>query len=139
MITWRVDSTQLNKQFADDVDELLSADPSHWVVTQGKRSHDDQARLYAAYLAGGPLAAPPGHGAHEKGLAVDVTLVRGNHDVWNYRDSDWRRLVHKVHMHPRLHSLDDHGDTDHIEAVNWRLIAARENAARIAAKENAAK
>lgn len=136
-VMWRVDSTAIDdKQFVDDVDELLSGDPSHWVVTQGKRTRAEQEKLYEKYLAGGPLAAPPGHSAHEKGEAVDVTLVRGGHDVWNYRDPDWRRLVHKIHLHPRLHSLDDHGDTDHIEAVNWRLVAARreqhanENAAR---------
>lgn len=123
MITWRVDSTKLDKQFADDVDELLEGDSAHWFVTYGRRSHEEQSKLYQAYLRGGPLAAPPGHSAHEQGLAVDVTLVVNGHDIWNYKDANWRRLVHKIHLHPRLHSLDDIGDTDHIEAVNWRLIA----------------
>jgi hypothetical protein len=128
VITWRVDSTKLDKQFADDVDALLSDDPGNWVVTYGRRTREEQAALYAKYLKGGPRAAPPGESAHEAGFAVDVTLVVGNHDDWNYKDSNWRRLVHRIHMHPRLHSLDDIGDTDHIEAVNWRLLAHKQTA-----------
>jgi D-alanyl-D-alanine dipeptidase len=127
-VSWKVDRSLVNEQFANDVDKLLADDPDSWVVTQGFRTSTYQQALYDKYLKGGPLAAPPGHSAHEKGLAVDVTLVRGGHDIWNYKDPAWRRLVHSVHMHPRLHSLDDHGDTDHIEAVNWRAIAATINA-----------
>lgn len=126
MVTWKVDASQLNAQFAQDVVGLLQDDPANWFITYGFRTRDEQAALYAKYLQGGPLAAPPGHSAHEVGLAVDITLVRNGEDIWDYRDPDWRRLVYKVHMHPRLHSLDDHGDTDHIEAVNWRMIAAEQ-------------
>jgi D-alanyl-D-alanine dipeptidase len=128
-ITWKVDKAKLDPHFAGDVEALLRPDPGNWFVTYGFRTREEQAALYAKYLAGGPLAAPPGHSAHEAGLAVDVTLVKGGHDDWNYTDSDWRRLVNAVHMAPRLHSLDDHGDTDHIEAVNWRLIASQTAAA----------
>jgi phage-related protein len=42
-------------------------------VTSGFRSYAEQARLYARYLAGGPLAARPGTSSHEKGEAIDVT------------------------------------------------------------------
>lgn len=128
MITWKVDRSQLNQRFASDIDQLLLNDESNWYVTQGFRSSVYQQALYEKYLQGGPLAAPPGHSAHEVGLAVDVTLVRDGKDIWDYKDPAWRRLVEKVHMHPRLHSLDDHGDTDHIEAVNWRIIAATKDA-----------
>lgn len=122
-ITWKVDRTQLVPQFAADVDALLSADPGDWFVTYGFRTREEQAALYATYLKGGPLAAPPGSSAHEFGLAVDVTLVLGGSDDWNYKDSSWRRMIHAVHLAPRLHSLDDYGDSDHIESVNWRAIA----------------
>lgn len=41
-------------------------------VLSGGRSHEDQARAYAAYKAGrGNLAAPPGSSVHESGRAVD--------------------------------------------------------------------
>lgn len=123
-VVWRVDRGKLREPFADDVNQLLHDDPDTWVVTAGHRERSEQAALYKIYLSGGPRAASPGNSAHEADLAVDVTLVRGGHDIWNSSDPSWRRLVHKVHLHPRLHSLDDIGDTDHIEAVNWRLIAS---------------
>lgn len=42
-------------------------------VTSGFRTYQQQAALYQRYLAGGPLAAPPGTSSHESGQAVDVT------------------------------------------------------------------
>lgn len=123
-VVWKVDRSQLREPFASDVNDLLDADPSTWYVTQGFRSTAQQAALYQKHLDGGPLAAPPGQSAHEAGLAVDLTLVRDGKDVWGYTDPDWRRIVEKVRAHPRLHSLDAYGDTDHIESVNWRKIAA---------------
>lgn len=45
----------------------------HGSVTSGFRSYAEQSRLYARYLAGGPLAARPGTSSHERGQAVDVT------------------------------------------------------------------
>jgi LAS superfamily LD-carboxypeptidase LdcB len=37
------------------------------------RTYEQQAQLYELYLLGqGPLAAPPGSSAHERGVAVDV-------------------------------------------------------------------
>lgn len=42
-------------------------------VSSTVRSRETQARLYRDYLAGrGPLAAPPGHSAHERGEAIDI-------------------------------------------------------------------
>lgn len=124
MITWKVERRELREPFATDVNDLLDADPAHWFVTQGLRSTAQQAALYQKHLDGGPLAAPPGQSAHEAGLAVDVTLVRDGKDIWDSADPDWRRLVAAVRAHPRLHSLDNVGDTDHIESTNWRKIAA---------------
>lgn len=37
------------------------------------RTHEDQERLYAAYKAGGNLAAPPGKSNHETGTALDIS------------------------------------------------------------------
>lgn len=42
------------------------------VATSTFRTREQQQKLYDAYLAGGPLAAPPGQSAHEKGMAIDL-------------------------------------------------------------------
>lgn len=120
MIVWRVDRTLLEPEFAADIDALLAADPAHWVVTYGFRTRLEQAALYKKFLEGGPRAAPPGTSAHESGLAVDLTLVVQKTDIWDYHDANWLRLVAAVLAHPRLHSLANIGDTDHIEKVKWR-------------------
>lgn len=46
------------------------------VVTSVRRSREEQAKLYAAYLAGrNPYpVAPPGRSAHEHGLAWDMDV-----------------------------------------------------------------
>lgn len=42
-------------------------------VTSGGRTREEQAQLYADYLAGrGNLAAPPGTSLHESGIALDL-------------------------------------------------------------------
>lgn len=122
-VVWKVDRSKLWPPFADDVDTLLANDPASWFVTYGFRTSTEQAALREKFLAGGPRAAAPGHSAHERGLAVDVTLVKDGKDEWGYdHDPDWQRLIGKIRAHPRLHSLYDIGDGDHIEAVNWRQI-----------------
>jgi LAS superfamily LD-carboxypeptidase LdcB len=53
-------------------------------ITSSCRSEQEQRRLYQAYLAGRnefPVA-PPGHSAHQRGLAVDIA----NRDIDPYRD-----------------------------------------------------
>lgn len=126
---WKVDRAGVREPFASDVTALLEADPAEWVVHYGRRTRDEQAKLYAIYLNGGPRAAPPGQSAHEAGLAVDVTLIvpdgpdRKKAD-WDYTHEPWQRLVKAIRAHPRLHSLANIGDWDHIEAVQWRKIAA---------------
>jgi hypothetical protein len=131
MIVWKVSRLSVDPAFADDIDALLMPDAAFWVVTFGRRTREVQAGLYATWLlwldqhAGedprnGPRAAPPGSSAHEYGLAIDLTLVVNGKDDWNYKNTDWRRLVAAVKAHPRLHSLDSIGDTDHIECLHWR-------------------
>jgi hypothetical protein len=122
-VVWRVDRALLEPGFASDVNQLAD-DPGEWYVTYGFRTHEVQKALYDKYLAGGPRAAPPGHSAHESGLAVDVALVVDDagkaHTEWNYTHPTWLRLFDKIKAHPRLHSLVKIGDADHIERVAWR-------------------
>lgn len=56
----------------------MSAGTGHPInVLSGYRSRAEQARLYAAYLAGtGNLAAPPGSSHHELGIAADIAPGR---------------------------------------------------------------
>jgi len=62
---------------ADGVDLKLS---SAW------RDSNLQAQLYQNFLAGrGPVAAPPGHSMHERGLAIDV--AGGRAKDWMYKNS----------------------------------------------------
>jgi hypothetical protein len=61
--------------------ELFLADPEAraagvWVQS-AVRSRQEQERLYAAYLAGGALAARPGTSNHERGLAADLATPGG--------------------------------------------------------------
>jgi hypothetical protein len=46
-------------------------------VNSGFRTFAEQQVLYARYLAGGNLAAPPGQSNHESGRAVDVSDIPG--------------------------------------------------------------
>lgn len=124
---WRADRTQVAEPFATDVTLLLEADEGDWVITCGARDRAVEAAGYAAWLADPtqPKYTNPDNSAHcklPKAQAVDVTLRDGPRDNWDYASEPWRRLVEKVRAHPRLHSLDSIGDTDHIEAVNWREL-----------------
>lgn len=123
-VRWKVDRGLLREPFATDVDGLLAARPESWVVHYGFRTREEQAALYATFLKGGPRAAPPGKSAHEYGLAVDVVVLDGEkHTDWNAEHPAWRGLLADILAHPRLHSLCNIGDCDHIEAVRWRKIA----------------
>lgn len=57
--------------FAQRVSALVFASGGRVTITSGARTRDQQAKLYAKYLAGGNLAAKPGTSKHEAGLAVD--------------------------------------------------------------------
>ncbi len=124
---WRADRSQVAEPFASDVTALLEADPGDWVITCGARDPAVEAAGYAKWLAN-PKTAPkytnPSNSAHCKvpAQAVDVTLREGSTDNWDYTSEPWQRLVAAVKAAPRLHSLWDIGDYDHIEAVNWREL-----------------
>lgn len=47
-------------------------------IISGYRTDAEQARLYAKYKAGGPVAAPPGHSNHNFGLAWDIGIFDGD-------------------------------------------------------------
>lgn len=47
-------------------------------VNESFRTYAEQQARYAAYLAGGPLAAKPGKSPHEFGLALDIPNARTN-------------------------------------------------------------
>lgn len=130
-VRWRVKKELLHPEFVADVDALLAADAGDWVVTYGFRTREEQAALYKIFCdwcdknpdkppSAGPRAAPPGQSAHESGLAVDVALVQGTKTQWDTKDPAWVRMIATVKKHPRLHSLAEIGDFDHIEKVKWR-------------------
>lgn len=121
----------MQPSFRRDVEAVLGGDPDRWCVTFGYRTIDEQARLYAAYLAGGPKAAPPGKSAHNFGLAVDVVLDRDPATAavemdWDIRHAAWQRLFMVLAGHPRLKSGVSFGDGSHIERFQWQRFKARE-------------
>lgn len=125
-VIWRVPKSGLKLPFRYDVDKLLDESPWPWVVTYGYRSLEEQKALYDIYLAGGAKAAPPGKSPHNFGLAVDVALdgepAPGLQPDWVLSHPGWVWLFDAVFDHPRLHSGRDFGDSDHIEAVNWKAL-----------------
>ena len=65
-------SPDLVTQFKKLYDSLTPEEQAQTWITSGYRNNELQAVLYNRYLHGGPLAAPPGHSNHNKGLALDV-------------------------------------------------------------------
>lgn len=76
----------LDRRFRPLADALLKLARRYgpYRITSGCRSLQEQTKLYQAYQAGQnefPVA-PPGHSAHQKGLAVDIARA----DVDPYQD-----------------------------------------------------
>jgi hypothetical protein len=67
------------RKWCEFVLEVASARGFAPTVTSGFRSYSEQKRLYDAYRTGRSriVAAPPGHSAHESGLAMDVVAGNG--------------------------------------------------------------
>lgn len=120
MLVWHVDASELQPEFRGAVEDTLSPLPDLWLVTQGFRSSEEQAALYAAYKAGGPKAAPPGSSPHEYGLAVDVALEVNGRASWDLSNPAWARLFAAIDASALLHSGRFFRDADHIERVSWR-------------------
>jgi D-alanyl-D-alanine carboxypeptidase-like protein len=119
VITWDCDKEKLEPTFRDDIEALLHASDEDWHVVYGFRTLVEQDELYQKHLKGGPLAAPPGHSAHNFGLAVDVQLIANGAPDWHYTAAGWHALYDAVALAPRLHSGVSFDDPDHIERVNW--------------------
>jgi hypothetical protein len=143
-LDWQADKTKIDPEFADDISKLLGASNFDWVVYRGWASSRTQEELYKRYLGGGPLAAKPGHSAHEcndsKGypasLAVDLARIDSKGVLhWDYGEhSGWLWLWQACYEHPRLHSghrfpVDTGGhvpaDNDHVQAVKWQTYRAK--------------
>jgi hypothetical protein len=120
VIVWKCSKDGLQPQFLADVEALLGGSEYEWHVMYGYRSLAEQDVLYQKHLKGGPLAAAPGHSAHNFGLAVDVQLITDEDADWNEHDAGWVWLFDAVANAPRLHSGKAFGDDDHIERVDWR-------------------
>jgi LAS superfamily LD-carboxypeptidase LdcB len=76
----------LDRRFRPMAEHLLHIARKYgpYRVTSACRSEKEQERLYQAYLAGQnefPVA-PPGHSAHQRGLAVDISRP----DIDPYQD-----------------------------------------------------
>jgi len=90
----------INPRFSDTIEhlaELLEAEGIVIRVTQGLRSWQQQAVLYAqGRTQPGNIVtnAPPGHSWHQFGLAVDVAPfdAQGSPD-WNSNDAQWKRII----------------------------------------------
>jgi peptidoglycan L-alanyl-D-glutamate endopeptidase CwlK len=65
-------------------------------VTSGTRSFAEQEELYKKYLAGGPLAAPPGKSNHNFGLAFDVTIFKRSTDPEKAKTPVWESPAYKA-------------------------------------------
>jgi hypothetical protein len=68
--------------FAARLSVLLERFGGQIMVMSGRRTYAEQQRLYAAYLAGGNLAAKPGASNHERGLAADLDRTDGASLPW---------------------------------------------------------
>ena len=76
----------LDRRFRPMAEDLLRLARRYgpYVITSACRTQVEQTRLYKLYLEGKnefPVA-PPGHSAHQKGLAIDIA----RRDVDPYRD-----------------------------------------------------
>lgn len=147
-VVWEVKREEVDAEFAADIDALLGGD-FDWVVISGLRSSAAQLVNWQKgrkQLPDGTWVivdeaavvthSPPGHSAHEFGLAVDVARLdqhRKRH--WDYAEHPaWPWLWAACKAHPRLSSGHDFppvapADDDHIQAVKWR---AKKNQLRAA-------
>jgi peptidoglycan L-alanyl-D-glutamate endopeptidase CwlK len=79
----------------------------------GYRSHDEQRKLYEAYLAGGAKAAPPGLSAHNYGLAIDCALI-SKAGTLSWSGGDYETLLKVLPKHNLL-SGRTFSDTPHVQ------------------------
>lgn len=80
---------------AKQLDQMLDARGIQWRITQGLRTWDEQAKLYAqGRTAPGEIVtnAPPGHSWHSFGCAADfVPMISGNPE-WTLTNPIWETI-----------------------------------------------
>jgi peptidoglycan L-alanyl-D-glutamate endopeptidase CwlK len=89
------------RQQLRDILELLAKRGVRIRIASAFRSIEEQAKLRAKYLKGGPLASPAGLSYHNYGLAVDCVIMKGDKEVvWDIRadldkdgKADWLEMV----------------------------------------------
>ena len=131
-VHWMEPPTGLELEFYTDVNKLLESSPFDWYVTEGFRSKERSDILYAAYLKGGPRAAPGGKSPHNIGEAIDVvhdgnSATPGCQMDWNTSDAAWKWLFDAIKQHPRLHSGLSFSDAPHIESVKFARDKKRDS------------
>lgn len=123
-----IDVLQLDQGFHIKLVGFLGACAAHGLTligTSGYRSLGQQAKLHDAYLAGGPLAAPPGVSAHNYGMAVDFLAIGpGGKPI---DSSDAPEYVAMEEIAPR-YGLNTgrswpHPDGGHVQLADWRAQA----------------
>lgn len=128
-MTTRIDKSLVDAQMFNDLTQLCDGLADTFVFTCGWRSGSVEQAGYEKWLADPtqPKFTDPKNSAHVgtnfadgKSRAIDVTLIRGGHDVWDVTDAGWVAFIAAVKAHPRLHSLADIGDYDHVEKAGWR-------------------
>jgi hypothetical protein len=123
-LIWMVSPVGLEEEFFNDITSMFLTAPDDWWVTEGFRSKERSDKLYAAYLKGGPRAAPGGKSPHNIGEAIDVVPDLDKHKAglqmdWTTSHPSWHWLFDHVKAHPRLHSGVSFGDAPHIESVKF--------------------
>lgn len=63
-----------------------------YVLGDAFRSVEESNAKYAAYLAGGPLAAPGGQSAHNFKEALDINLTKDKKFIENINAPEWQKL-----------------------------------------------
>jgi len=112
-----IDVSKLDPEFYGNLLGFLGGCKAHGLdllATYGFRTHEEQAKLYAAYQAGGPRAAPPGHSMHEQGKAVDFLAYR-NGQVLNSSSEPEYATMEEIAPRYRLKTLRSIGDAGHVE------------------------
>ena len=91
------------------------------LLYSGYRSPEEQADLYAKYLAGGALAAPPLLSFHNYGLAVDlVPLKESGAADWNSKNWD---KIGALGKEVGLNWGKSFGDKPHFENRDFGTVA----------------
>lgn len=128
-MTTRIDRSRVDAQTFNDVTQLCDGLADTFVFTCGWRDGAVEKAGHDAWLAdhSQPKYTDPSNSAHVgdnfadgKSRAIDVTLIRNGHDVWDPTDPGWQAFLAAVLAHPRLHGLSDIGDYDHVEKLTWQ-------------------